>query len=201
MIEKQIKGRGVTDKKVIDAMKKVKRHLFVPEEMQDLAYRDSPLPIGHEQTISQPYIVAFMTEAAQLTAADRVLEVGTGSGYQAAILGEIAAEVYTVEIIPEHAEAAEKRLEKLGYDNVHVRQGNGYAGWEEQAPFDAIIVTAAPPEIPENLLEQLTIGGKLIVPVGSFAQELKRITRTHTGYETEDLMAVRFVPMVHGDNN
>jgi protein-L-isoaspartate(D-aspartate) O-methyltransferase len=199
MVEGQIENRGVTDRNVIKAMMKVKRHLFVPKNLIDAAYRDTPLPIGHGQTISQPYIVAYMTEAAGLKLTDRVLEIGTGSGYQAAILGEIVKEVYTIEIVKPLAESAGSRLKQLGYDNIKVKWGDGYKGWPEYAPFDAIIVTAAPPEIPEGLVTQLKTGGKMVIPVGSFFQELYLITRTESGYEKKALMPVRFVPMVHGD--
>ncbi|MGB2599876.1 MAG: protein-L-isoaspartate(D-aspartate) O-methyltransferase [Candidatus Omnitrophota bacterium] len=199
MVEGQIESRGVTDRNVIKAMMKVKRHLFVPRNLIDAAYRDTPLPIGHGQTISQPYIVAYMTEAAGLKSTDRVLEIGTGSGYQAAILGEIAKEVYTIEIVKPLAESAESRLKQLGYDNIKVKWGDGYEGWPEYAPFDAIVVTAAPPEIPEELVTQLKTGGKMVVPVGSFFQELYLIIRAESGYEKKALLPVRFVPMVHGD--
>ncbi|MGD2279507.1 MAG: protein-L-isoaspartate(D-aspartate) O-methyltransferase [Candidatus Omnitrophota bacterium] len=199
MIEKQIKFRGVTDKKVLKAMMEVKRHLFVPAEIRAAAYRDSPLPIGYGQTISQPYIVAYMTEVARLGPKDRVLEIGTGSGYQAAVLAEIVKEVYTIEIVKGLADSASRRLEDLGYKNVHVRWGDGYKGWPEKAPFDAIIVTAAPPEIPEELIGQLKTGGRMVVPVGSFFQELYLITRTDSGYDRKALFPVRFVPMVPGE--
>lgn len=199
MVEFQIKDRGVTDKAVIKAMKKVKRHLFVPPEIEDLAYQDSPLPIGERQTISQPYIVAFMTEAARLKKTDRVLEVGTGSGYQAAVLAELVKEVYTIEIIKRLADTARYRLKEMGYKNIHVKWGDGYKGWPEEAPFDAIIVTAAPDTVPEGLLKQLKLGGRMVVPVGSFYQELYLITKTEDGYNKESLLPVRFVPMVHGE--
>lgn len=199
MVEHQIKDRGVTDKEVLKAMKKVKRHLFVPPYIADLAYQDSPLPIGERQTISQPYIVAFMTEAAKLKRNDKVLEVGTGSGYQAAVLARIVKEVYTIEIIKRLADSARYRLKELGYKNVHVKWGDGYKGWPEEAPFDAIIVTAAPDEVPEELLKQLKLGGRMVVPVGAFYQELYLITKTKDGYSKESLLPVRFVPMVHGE--
>jgi protein-L-isoaspartate(D-aspartate) O-methyltransferase len=198
MVERQIKSRGVTDKGVINAMMKVKRHLFVPDQMREAAYEDTPLPIGYGQTISQPYIVAYMTEAVQLGPDDRVLEIGTGSGYQAAILAEIAKEVYTIEIIKGLADSARSRLESLGYRNIKVKWGDGYKGYPEYAPFDVIVVTAAPSEIPEELTRQLKMGGRMIVPVGSFFQELYLITRTASGIEKKALLPVRFVPMIHG---
>lgn len=197
MVTEQIVSRGVVEPKVLDAMRKVERHLFVSPELQPVAYSDEPLPIGHAQTISQPYIVAYMTEAAQLKSGDRVLEIGTGSGYQSAILAEIAKEVYTVEVIEPLAVAAASRLSGLGYKNIHVRHSDGYNGWPEEAPFDVIIITAAPPEIPDELLKQLAAGGRMIVPVGSFLQELRLITRTPGGFEERNLLSVRFVPMIH----
>jgi protein-L-isoaspartate(D-aspartate) O-methyltransferase len=200
MVEQQIKDRGVLDGKVLNAMEKVERHLFVPDRMREMAYEDTPLPIGYGQTISQPYIVAFMTEAAQLNSNDRVLEIGTGSGYQAAILAELVKEVYTIEILKPLADSARVRLEKMGYENIKVKWGDGYKGWAEYAPFDAIIVTAAPPEIPEELVKQLKVGGRMVVPVGSFFQELYLIVRTDTGIKKRDLLPVRFVPMVHGED-
>ncbi len=199
MVKMQIKGRGIVDEKVLEAMAKVKRHLFVPEGLRETAYSDSPLPIGYGQTISQPYIVAYMTEAAHLKADDRVLEIGTGSGYQTAILAEIAKEVYTIEILKPLADTARARLEHMGYDNVSVKWGDGYDGWPKQAPFDAIIVTAAPEKIPEDLVNQLKIGGRMIVPAGAFFQELYLVVRTDSGFEKKPLLPVRFVPMVHSD--
>lgn len=198
MVRGQIIGRGITDPSVLAAMEKVKRHLFVPELLTPRAYGDHPLPIGEGQTISQPYIVAYMTEQADLTENDRVLEIGTGSGYQAAILAEIVEEVYTIEIIETLAESSGSLLRDMGYDNVYVRHGDGYKGWPEKAPFDAIIVTAAPEEIPDELVRQLRIGGRMVVPVGSFFQELHIVTRTDDGYDSRRLLPVRFVPMVKG---
>ena len=180
-------------------MRRVKRHEFIPENLRDLAYDDSPLPIGQGQTISQPYIVAYMTEMLNLKDSDRVLEIGTGSGYQAAVLAEIVREVYTVEIIKEFADQAEKRLKTLGYDNIHVLNTNGYHGWPENAPYDAIIVTASPPETPQTLFEQLKTGGRVIVPMSNnedIVQNLYLITKTETGRRKENLLPVRFVPMV-----
>lgn len=195
MVEDQIAARGVTDKRVLAAMGKVPRHEFVPAGRRELAYRDHPLPIGYEQTISQPYIVAVMTELAALGPKSRVLEIGTGSGYQAAILGEIAGEVYTIEIVEPLAARAKALLARLGYDNVHVRYGDGYQGWPDKAPFDAIVVTAAPPKIPEPLKQQLAVGGRLVVPVGQPRQDLRVITRTADGYEERSEFPVLFVPM------
>ncbi len=199
MIETQIVSRGVSDKRVLDAMLKVERHRFVPFIVRAMAYNDSPLPIGHGQTISQPYIVAYMTEAARLTSEDRVLEVGTGSGYQAAVLAEIAREVYTIEIVEPLAQEARQRLKELGYQNIFVKHGDGYKGWPEKSPFDVIVVTAAPEEIPQELIHQLKTGGRMVVPIGSFFQELYLGTKTESGFEKKNLLPVRFVPMVHGE--
>lgn len=196
MISSQIAGRNITDKTVLDAMLKVRRHLFVPSGMQSHAYADHPLSIGHGQTISQPYIVAYMTQAAGLRKTDKVLEIGTGSGYQAAILAEIAREVFSVELIGALADSAAKRLKDLGYTNITVKQGDGYQGWAEHAPFDAIIVTAAPEFIPQKLVEQLRVGGRMVIPVGSFFQELYLITKTESGVDKTRLLPVQFVPMV-----
>lgn len=197
MVSRQIRARGVKDPLVLKAMRKVKRHLFVPKRLRNMAYGDFPLPIGYGQTISQPYIVAFMTEAAKISPADRVLEIGTGSGYQAAILAEIAKEVYTIEILEPLAESAKKRLNRLGYENVVVKCADGYKGWPEYAPFDAIIVTAAPPTIPKELVKQLKVGGRMVVPVGALYQKLYLIVKTKDGYKKKTLLPVRFVPMVH----
>lgn len=196
MVKEQIEGRGITSQRVLEVMRKVRRHLFVPASLQNLAYDDSPLPIGEGQTISQPYIVAYMTEAVKISPQDRILEIGTGSGYQAAVLGELAKEVYTIEIIKPLAESARLVLEKSGYKNIKVKWGDGYQGWKEYAPFDAIIVTAAPAEVPEELVRQLKIGGRLVIPIGGFFQELYLITKTKTGIKKETLLPVRFVPMV-----
>jgi len=167
MINEQIRSRGVVDPRVLAAMGKVPRDRFVPDDVAERAYDDRPLPIGHGQTISQPYIVGYMSEALGVLPDHRVLEIGTGSGYQAAILGELAKEVYTIEIVTELASRAESTLRELGYSNVHVRAGDGYAGWPEQAPFDRIMVTAAPEQIPQPLLDQLAVGGRLVAPVGA----------------------------------
>lgn len=196
MVRTQIEARGVTNPRVLEAVRRVPRHRFVPPGAEREAYRDSPLLIGHGQTISQPYIVAVMTDAASLEPDDVVLEIGTGSGYQAAVLGELAGTVYSIELVPALAERAAVLLKELGYANVHVRQGDGYAGWPEHAPFDAIVVTAAPPEVPEALRQQLRVGGRLVVPVGTASQELLVIERTPTGFIERPLLPVRFVPMV-----
>lgn len=197
MVESQIKARGIRNPAVLEAMRRVKRHEFIPEKKRAFAYGDSPLPIGLEQTISQPFIVAFMTEALDLQPTDRVLEIGTGSGYQAAVLAEIVKEVYTIEIIEELAQRSQKTLQDLGYENIRVKHGDGYEGWPEQAPFDAIIVTAAPPVLPPKLLDQLkNPGGRMIVPVGEGQQELILIKKTKEGPVTKSLLPVRFVPMV-----
>jgi protein-L-isoaspartate(D-aspartate) O-methyltransferase len=195
MVESQIKSRGVRDPRVLSAMLKVERHLFVPKEFQNSAYSDQPLPIGEGQTISQPYIVALMTELLELKGGERVLEVGTGSGYQAAILAELAAEVYTIEIVEKLASSAQKVLLELGYQNIKVKAGDGYLGWPEAAPFDAIIITCAPDHIPKPLLDQLKEGGRMVVPVGTYSQDLKKIVKRYGKIETTDIIPVIFVPM------
>ena len=195
MVESQIRQRGVTDARVLGAMLRVPRHVFVPDAERDHAYEDRPLSIGLGQTISQPYIVAYMTEALQVAPTDRVLEIGTGSGYQAAILAELARDVYTMEIIPELAGRARATLDGLGYKNVKVRQGNGYVGWPEAAPFDKIIVTAAPDEVPKALVDQLGPNGTLIVPVGIEAQTMTIVRRTPQGLVQRETIPVLFVPM------
>ena len=195
MVAQQIEARGLSDPRVLAAMRKVPRHAFVPAEEARLAYADHPLPIGLGQTISQPYIVAFMTEALALRGGETVLEVGTGSGYQAAVLGEIAAQVYTIEIVEPLARRAEALLRELGYSNVHVRAGDGYAGWPEAGPFDAIMVTAAAPRVPEPLKQQLKDGGRMILPVGEEWQELLLVVRRGQRYEEHRVLPVRFVPM------
>jgi len=195
MVATQIAARGVKDPKVLAAMRRVERHLFVPQAMRAQAYEDHPLGIGHGQTISQPYIVAFMTEAAGLRGGETVLEIGTGSGYQAAVLGQIAARVFTIEIVPPLAESSAALLKRLGYSNVAVRSGDGYLGWPEAAPFDAILVTAAAPKIPAPLKEQLKEGGRLVLPIGDDWQELMVVTRRGGLFEEKRLLAVRFVPM------
>lgn len=195
MVDQQLRTRDIRDARVLDAMLKVPRHLFVPEPQRALAYGDFPLPIGHGQTISQPYIVAFMTQSLSMEPGDRVLEIGTGSGYQAAVLGTLAKEVYTIEIVAPLAERARETLKNLGYRNVEVRAGNGYLGWPERAPFDRIMVTAAPDEVPAALVRQLKIGGVMAIPVGTVFQELRILRRTATGMETLSTLPVRFVPM------
>lgn len=196
MLKDQIIARGIKDKNVIRAMGEVKRHLFVPDGLKDLAYEDGPLPIGYDQTISQPFIVAYMTEFLQLKKDDRVLEIGTGSGYQAAILAEIVKEVYSIEIIGELAKSAHDLLESLEYKNIFIKHGDGYKGWKEHAPFDAIIVTAAPTEVPQKLVEQLAEGGRMILPIGSVHQELYLIKKENGQVNQQSLLPVRFVPMV-----
>jgi protein-L-isoaspartate(D-aspartate) O-methyltransferase len=195
MVETQIKARGVKDPRVLSALRKVERDRFVPEEYLNSAYSDQPLPIGEGQTISQPYIVALMTELLDLKGDEKVLEIGTGSGYQAAILAELAKEVYTIEIVESLASMANKRLLALGYQNIKVKVGDGYVGWPEAAPFDAIIVTAAPDHIPKPLLDQLKEGGRMVVPVGTYAQELKKIVKRSGKIEATDIIPVVFVPM------
>lgn len=197
MVDEQIASRGVRDERVLEAMRKVPRDEFVPTRLRDLAFEDSPLPIGHDQTISQPYIVALMTEAAHVKPGTRVLEVGTGSGYQAAVLAELGGEVYTIEIVEPLARSAEERLRRLGYGRVKVRAGDGYGGWPEHAPFDAIVVTAAPPKIPPALEAQLAPGGRLVIPVGHWSQDLMVIERDRTTgkLSRKTIEAVRFVPM------
>ena len=195
MVESQIKARGVKDPRVLAALFKVERHRFVPEKYLDSAYSDQPLLIGEGQTISQPYVVALMTELLELKGNEQVLEIGTGSGYQAAILAELAKEVYTIEIIEPLAARAKEKLSELGYQNVKVKAGDGYLGWPEAAPFDAIIVTAAPDHIPNPLIEQLKEGGRMVVPVGTHTQELKKIIKRFGKTETIDVIPVLFVPM------
>jgi len=199
MVEEQIIARGISDSTVINAMLEVKRHLFVPEKFRASAYEDHPLPIGYRQTISQPYIVALMTELLKANMNHKILEVGTGSGYQAAVLSLLADSVFTIEIIPGLARSAEKRLDSLGYDNVTVKAGDGYKGWKEHAPFDGIIVTCAPKKVPPLLLEQLAISGRMVIPVGSYFQELLLITKDSTGISKESIVPVRFVPMIKAD--
>lgn len=196
MVDTQIAARGVRDPRVLAAMRKVPRHLFVDPAARGQAYEDHPVPIGNDQTISQPYIVALMTELLELPPKGRALEIGTGSGYQSAVLGEIAAEVYSIEILPALAQASARKLQELGYVNVEVREGDGYRGWVEHAPFDGIIVTAAPERIPQPLLDQLAVGGRMVIPVGGFFQELKVFTKEKDGRISEkDIIPVRFVPM------
>jgi protein-L-isoaspartate(D-aspartate) O-methyltransferase len=196
MVERQIEARGVRDTAVLRAMRTVPRHRFVPGAQPAAAYGDHPLPIGLGQTISQPYIVAFMAEAAELDPMDRVLEIGTGSGYGAAVLAQVVREVYTVEILPDLADGARAVLAELEYGNVRVRAGNGWLGWAEHAPYDAIIVTAAPDRIPEALEAQLAVGGTLVIPVGDLLQTLRVLRKTEEGLAEVASLPVRFVPMV-----
>ena len=199
MVERNIAARGVRDELVLAAMRKVPRELFLPKSLREFAYEDSPLPIAGEQTISQPYIVAFMAEALLLRGGEKILEIGTGSGYAAAVLSEIAATVYTVERLGQLAEKAAATLADLGCDNVHVRHGDGTKGWPEHAPYDAIVVAAGGPQVPEALKEQLKIGGRLVIPVGADqrSQELVRVTRISAKqYRSEDIADVRFVPLI-----
>jgi len=200
MVHTQIKDRGVINEATLNAMRKVKRHMFVPEDYKDEAYDDRPLPIGYGQTISQPYIVAYMTEIINPHPNDKVLEIGTGSGYQAAILSEIVDSVFTIEIITELSTAAQKRLKNLGYRNVVVKNSDGYYGWKEHSPFDAIVVTAATEYVPPPLIEQLKEGGKMVIPVGSpfFTQTLMLVEKENGKVKTKSLIPVRFVPFKRG---
>jgi protein-L-isoaspartate(D-aspartate) O-methyltransferase len=195
MVSQQIEGRGVRDPEVLRAMRRVPRHEFVPADQREHAYEDRTLPIGEEQVISQPYVVAVMAEHARCTKESRVLEIGTGSGYHAAVLAELCGEVYSIEIVPRLARDARERLTRLGYASVHTREGDGYVGWPEHAPFDVILMTAAPPAIPKPLAEQLAMGGRFIAPVGTDRQKLRELTRTPSGLVEESLLDVRFVPM------
>ncbi len=198
MVERQLRapGRDIRDERVLKAMLEVPRHEFVPETHRHAAYADSPLPIGHEQTISQPFIVAFMTEQLKPQPTDRVLEIGTGSGYQAAVLARLVKEVYTIEIVEPLADRAEADLKRLGYDNIHVRKGDGYQGWAEAAPFDAVIVTCAPEHIPKPLVDQLKDGGRMIIPVGpAHDQALHLLEKREGKVERRAVLPVRFVPM------
>ncbi len=195
MVRNQIVARGITDTLVIKAMLEIPRHEFVPAQYQHMAYGDFPLPIGEGQTISQPYIVAIMTEKIELTSTDRVLEIGTGSGYQAAVLAMICAEVYSIEIVPSLAEHASRLLSEMGYDNVHVKCGDGFLGWPEAAPFDAVIITCAPTTVPQPLIEQMAEGGRLIVPLGDDFQMLTLLRKAGGEVTRDELIPVRFVPM------
>ena len=198
MVEHDLKGRGITDKQVLEAMADIPRHLFVDEKLRKKAYEDHPLPIGEGQTISQPYVVALMTEALHLSSTDRVLEIGTGSGYQAAVLAEIVNHVYTIEIRKSLAEQASKRLKDLGYNNIEVKYGDGYFGWKEHGPFDAIIITAAANHIPPPLIKQLRDGGRLIVPLGPtlYFQTLTLVKKQRGDLKVKQMGSVRFVPMI-----
>jgi protein-L-isoaspartate(D-aspartate) O-methyltransferase len=196
MVEDQIRARGVRDRRVLEAMGKVERHRFVPSHLGHLAYGDFPLPIGEGQTISQPYIVALMTELLALKGTERILEIGTGSGYQAAILAELVKEVYTVEILEPLAKQSERLFRELNYRHIKVKLGDGFLGWPEFAPFDGILVTCAPEKIPPPLLEQLAEGGRLVIPVGELRQELKLVRKVKGRVQEEDIIPVRFVPMI-----
>ena len=197
MVERQLKARDIKDERVLAAMAKVPREEFVPPESRVASYEDGPLSIGYDQTISQPYIVAFMTEQLRLKPGDRVLEIGTGSGYQAAILAELVSEIYSVEIVEPLAKNAEATLQRLGYKNVHVKIGNGYKGWPDAAPFDAIIVTCAPEKVPQPLIDQLKDGGRVVIPVGErFAQQLYLLEKKNGQMKESVTLPVRFVPMV-----
>jgi len=195
MVERQIRWRGVRDELVLQALREVPRHQFVSKDLAGAAYEDGPLGIGEGQTISQPYIVAFMTEAARIHPASKVLEIGTGSGYQTAVLSRLAAQVFSIEIVESLAQTADERLQASGYSNVHLRIGDGYHGWPQEAPFDAILITAAPVRIPQPLIDQLKPDGRMVVPVGELFQDLVLITKTENGLQKENLIPVRFVPM------
>ena len=195
MVRTQLAARDIADTSVLQTMAEIPRHEFVPPNLKDMAYQDRPLPIGEGQTISQPYIVAYMTQALDLQAGDKVLEIGTGSGYQAAVLARLVEHVYTIEIIPSLGDSARQLLQRQGHDNVTVRVGDGYVGWPSEAPFDAIMVTAAPDHVPPALVEQLAEGGRLVLPVGDHYQELLRLTKREGEIHTESLLPVRFVPM------
>jgi protein-L-isoaspartate(D-aspartate) O-methyltransferase len=198
MVTNQIEARGVSNRRVLDAMRTVERHKFVPGQHNVSAYEDHPLPIGHGQTISQPYIVALMTELCELDGTEKVLEIGTGSGYQAAVLSLLAKEVYSIEIVSPLGKSAQQKLRELGYNNVQVRIGDGYLGWPEESPFNVIILTASPPKIPQALIDQLAEGGILVAPEGDYAQELVKITRQNGKITRRTVTYVRFVPMIHG---
>ncbi len=201
MVERQILARGITDQAVLDAMRRVPRHEFVPEDLRHAAYEDHPLPIGEGQTISQPYIVALMTEVLHLLPGERVLEIGTGSGYQAAVLAELTDQVYTIEILEDLGKRGEETLQRLGYSRVRVKIGDGYLGWEEHAPYDAIMVTCAPDHIPQPLVDQLVEGGRMVIPVGrGYRQELYLVEKKDGQIRQTDIIPVLFVPMTgeHG---
>jgi len=198
MVKNQLERRGIQDERVLQVMRETPRHLFVPDNLKDDAYKDGPLPIGDGQTISQPYIVALMTELLELNGNERILEIGTGSGYQAAILSPLVKEVYSIEIVKSLAENADKKLKEMQYQNVTVKWGDGYEGWAAYAPYDAIIVTAAPDKVPQILIDQIKIDGRLVLPVGTYFQKLKVITKMKDGNIGEkNIISVRFVPMVH----
>jgi len=199
MVRRQVEVRGVKDARVLDAMRTVRRELYMPESVRGLAYADRPVPIGYGQTISQPYIVAAMSELLRVEPGHTVLEIGTGSGYQAAVLAQMGVKVFTIDIVCELAESATVALREAGYESVEVRCGDGYKGWPEEAPFDRIIVTAAPPEIPPALVEQLKEGGLMVIPVGELNQDLQVVMKEHGKAKVESIFPVRFVPMVPGE--
>ena len=200
MVKNQLEKRGIQDKGVLRAMRETPRHLFIPENLRDMAYEDGPLPIGEGQTISQPYIVALMTELLELNGNERILEIGTGSGYQAAVLSPLVKEVYSIEIVKSLADKAIQKLKEMQYHNVTVKWGDGYEGWTAHSPYDAIIVTAAPDRVPQTLIDQMKIGGRLVLPVGTYFQKLKVITKMGDGsFEEKNIISVRFVPMVHSE--
>ncbi|MDE0685130.1 MAG: protein-L-isoaspartate(D-aspartate) O-methyltransferase [Candidatus Poribacteria bacterium] len=205
MVQNQIEARGIQDPQILDVMRRVERHLFVKPQYRNVAYKDGPLPIDCDQTISQPYIVALMTDLLELTPTSKVLEIGTGCGYQTAILAELAKEVYSVEIVPMLAKNAKTRLERLDYRNVHFKKGNGHYGWQEYAPYDAVLVAAAPKDVPERLVQQLAMGGRMVIPVGDSEQNLLLIrksfqTRNNAtpSIQTSEVTPVSFVPMTGG---
>ena len=201
MIKDQLEKRGITDKRVLEAIRNTPRHQFVPDEYADKAYIDGPLPIGYGQTISQPYVVALMSELLQLEGSEKVLEIGTGSGYQAAILSQLSSRVFSIEIVKNLVDKSTLLLKKQGYHNITVRHGDGYKGWEEEAPFDAIIVTASPETVPTELMRQLKTGGRMVLPVGKRLQKLKVITKNEQGNISEKtITSVRFVPMIHSED-
>ncbi|MBC8256442.1 MAG: protein-L-isoaspartate(D-aspartate) O-methyltransferase [Candidatus Marinimicrobia bacterium] len=201
MVEKQIERRGIKDPRVLKVMRETPRHHFIPPHLEKMAYNDGPLPIGEGQTISQPYIVALMTELLELKGDEKMLEIGTGSGYQAAVLSALVSQVFSIEIVKNLVDSATVRLNKLGYKNITTRWGDGYIGWPEEAPFDGIIVTAAPDKIPQPLIDQLMVGGRLVVPTGTRRQELKIITKNDDGtIQSKNIIPVRFVPMVHPED-
>ena len=195
MVDEQLARRDVHDQRVLEAMRRIPRHLFIPLENRDEAYADNPVPIGFGQTISQPYIVGFMSQILKIKGGEKILEIGTGSGYQAAVLAELGAEVFTIEIIEPLAKEAEVRLQSMGYKNIHVRSGDGYQGWPEHAPYDDVIVTAAPEHIPQPLIDQLAEGGHMIIPVGGMMQELILLEKKPEGLRKTAVLPVRFVPM------
>jgi len=196
MVQRQIKRRGIQDDRLLNALRLIPRHVFIPEHYRHAAYEDTPVPIGFNQTISQPYIVAFMVDMLHLLAHEKVLEIGTGSGYETAVVAQLCKSVYSVEIVPELATRSQQILQELGYENAHIRCGDGYAGWSEHAPFDAIIVSAAPTQIPEHLLQQLKPGGRMILPLGLFDQALLYLYKDAEGaVHRQQSLSVKFVPM------